>query len=154
MFMISGMTWSAMLTLLLLILTGWGVAIRIRSAGRSAPRGVRNAGDLPVCGRCGYAVRGIIGKGGLREGSVEAMQRCGACYFAIVGGAAALETTQIEALEAVYWEDLMPECIWQFRFKGLGPLTVAIDSHGRNLYDDVKQSAIKRMAAVYKDLGL
>jgi L(+)-tartrate dehydratase beta subunit len=101
-----------------------------------------------------YGARAVIGKGGLLQGSVEAMQRAGACYLAIVGGAAALETTQIEELEAVYWEDLMPECIWQFRFKELGPLTVAIDAHGRNLYTDVLNDAAQRMAAVYDELGL
>ncbi len=101
-----------------------------------------------------YGVRGIIGKGGLGEGSARAMQQCGACYLAIVGGAAALETTQIDAIEAVYWEDLMPECIWQFRVTGLGPLTVAIDAHGRNLYAEVRADAAERMAAVYKELGL
>ena len=58
-----------------------------------------------------YGVRAIIGKGGLLEGSVRAMEEIGGCYLAIVGGAAALETAQIEAIEDVYWEDLMPECI-------------------------------------------
>jgi L(+)-tartrate dehydratase beta subunit len=101
-----------------------------------------------------YGVRAVIGKGGLLQGSVDAMHRTGACYLAIVGGAAALETTQIEALQAVYWEDLMPECIWEFRFKGLGPLTVAIDAYGHNLYDDVRTDAARRMASVYSELGL
>ena len=36
-----------------------------------------------------YEVRAIIGKGGLCEGSLEAMKRYGAVYLAIVGGAAA-----------------------------------------------------------------
>ena len=45
-------------------------------------------------------------------------------YFAIVGGAAALETTQIEEIEEVAWEELMPECLWKFRVKDFGPLTV------------------------------
>jgi L(+)-tartrate dehydratase beta subunit len=62
-----------------------------------------------------YGVRAIIGKGGLLEGSVTAMQRFGAVYLAIVGGAAALETLQIEEIEQVWWEDLMPECLWKFR---------------------------------------
>jgi len=31
-----------------------------------------------------------------------------------------METLQIEEIETAYWEDLMPECIWQIRFKGLG----------------------------------
>ena len=51
-------------------------------------------------------------------------------YFAIVGGAAALETTQIEEIEEVAWEELMPECLWKFRVKDFGPLTVGIDAHG------------------------
>ncbi|MBI4278102.1 MAG: fumarate hydratase C-terminal domain-containing protein, partial [Armatimonadetes bacterium] len=55
-----------------------------------------------------YGVRAIIGKGGLREGSQEAMRRYGGVYLTIVGGAAAWETLHIEEIEAVYWEDLMP----------------------------------------------
>ena len=101
-----------------------------------------------------YGVRAIIGKGGLLDASSQAMQRFGGCYLAIVGGAAALETTQIEAIEDVYWEDLMPECIWQFRVRGLGPLTVAIDSHGANLYADVRAQAAVSMRAVFRELGL
>jgi L(+)-tartrate dehydratase beta subunit len=52
-----------------------------------------------------YGVRAIVGKGGLLDESVHAMRKFGGCYLAIVGGAAALETTQIEAIEEVYWED-------------------------------------------------
>ena len=62
------------------------------------------------------------------------MARCGGVYLAIVGGAAALTTRQIEAIEHVWWEDLMPECFWQFRVKDFGPLIVAIDAHGNSLY--------------------
>ena len=60
------------------------------------------------------------------------MQRLGMVYFAIVGGAAALETTQIEEIEEVAWEELMPECLWKFRVKDFGPLTVGIDAHGNS----------------------
>ena len=62
----------------------------------------------------------------------------GMVYFAIVGGAAALETTQIEEIEEVAWEELMPECLWKFRVKDFGPLTVGIDAHGNSLYHDVQ----------------
>ncbi|MGI8966035.1 MAG: fumarate hydratase C-terminal domain-containing protein, partial [Limisphaerales bacterium] len=71
-----------------------------------------------------YGVRAILGKGGLSQRSAEFMQQYGAVYLSVTGGAAAMETLQIEEIEKVYWEDLMPECIWQFRFKGFGPLTV------------------------------
>jgi L(+)-tartrate dehydratase beta subunit len=100
-----------------------------------------------------YGVRAIIGKGGLLDGSVRAMQQFGGCYFAIVGGAAALETTQIDAIEDVYWEDLMPECVWKFRVKDLGPLTVAIDSHGGNLYAQVQHEARKKMQRLLEELS-
>jgi L(+)-tartrate dehydratase beta subunit len=66
-------------------------------------------------------------------------------YFAIVGGAAALETTQIEEIEEVEWEDLMPECLWKFRVKDFGPLIVGMDTHGESLYENVQVEARKRL---------
>ena len=101
-----------------------------------------------------YGVRAIVGKAGLLEGSLEAMKKFGACYLAIVGGAAALETTQIEEVEKVYWEDLHPEAIYQFRVKDFGPLIVAMDSHGNHLYFDVKKQALQRLPEIYKRLGV
>lgn len=92
-----------------------------------------------------YGVRAIVGKAGLLDRSVEAMARCGAVYLAIVGGAAALATRQIETIERVWWEDLMPECFWQFRVKDFGPLIVAIDAHGKSLYANIRQRAADRI---------
>ena len=93
-----------------------------------------------------HGVPAIIGKGGLLDGSLEAMAECGAVYLGIVGGAAALQTTQIEEIEAVYWEDLFPECLWQFRVRELGPLIVAMDSHGSSLYERVRDRARRTLA--------
>ena len=101
-----------------------------------------------------YGVRAIIGKGGLLQGSLEAMKKYGAVYLAIVGGAAALETQQIDKVEAVYWEHLHPEALYQFRVTNFGPLTVAMDSHGRNLYEEVKAEAIRRLPDIYRKLGV
>jgi L(+)-tartrate dehydratase beta subunit len=92
-----------------------------------------------------YGVRAICGKGGLPDEAIEPMQKYGMVYFAIVGGAAALETTQIEEIEEVYWEELMPECLWKFRVKDFGPLTVGIDSHGNSLFHDVQERAKKKL---------
>ena len=92
-----------------------------------------------------HGVRAIAGKGGMPDEAIEPMRKHGMVYFALVGGAAALETTQIEAIEEVAWEDLMPECLWKFRVKGLGPLWVGIDSHGNSLFHDVQEKAQKRL---------
>src|ERR671919_2888406 len=39
-----------------------------------------------------YGVRLVIGKGGLRDGSLQAFREQGGAYLAIIGGTAALET--------------------------------------------------------------
>ena len=100
-----------------------------------------------------HGVRAIIGKGGLFEDSLEAMRQYGAVYLSIVGGAAALETEQIEEVEAVYWEHLHPEALYQFRVKNFGPLTVSMDSHGNHKYFDVRNQAKKRIEGIFRDKG-
>jgi L(+)-tartrate dehydratase beta subunit len=99
-----------------------------------------------------YGARAICGKGGLPDEAIEPMRKYGMVYFAIVGGAAALETTQIEEIEEVAWEELMPECLWKFRVKDFGPLTVGIDSHGTSLFHDVQEAALKRLETLYERL--
>ena len=99
-----------------------------------------------------YGVRAICGKGGFPDEAIEPMQRLGMVYLAIVGGAAALETTQIEEIEEVAWEELMPECLWKFRVRDFGPLTVGIDAHGNSLYRDVHDAATKKLEELYARL--
>jgi L(+)-tartrate dehydratase beta subunit len=93
-----------------------------------------------------YQVRAIMGKGGMLKGSLDAMQKFRADYLAIVGGAAAIETGQIEEIEEVWWEDLIPECLWKFRAKNFGPLVVAMDSNGHSLRQAVEQRAAGKIA--------
>ena len=101
-----------------------------------------------------YGVRAILGKGGLSARSGELMQHYGGCYLSVTGGAAAMETLQIEEIEKAYWEDLMPECIWQIRFKGLGPLTVGIDARGGNLQLDVQTQAERKAGEILRRMGV
>ena len=96
-----------------------------------------------------YRVRAICGKGGFPDEAIEPMQRLGMVYFAIVGGAAALETTQIEEIEEVAWEELMPECLWKFRVKDFGPLIVGIDAYGNSLYREVQDRAKTKLEELY-----
>ena len=101
-----------------------------------------------------YGARIIIGKGGLREGSAAAFRELGGVYLAVVGGAAALETTWVEAIEDVDLDDLNPESLWKFRVKGFGPLLVSMDSHGGSLYTDVNTQARAKRDAVLASLGV
>ncbi len=101
-----------------------------------------------------YGVRIVIGKGGLFAASQQAFAELGGAYLAIIGGAAALETTWIEKIEEVDLDDLNPESLWKFRVRGFGPLRVAMDSHGGNLYTEVNKSALGKRAAALAALGV
>lgn len=101
-----------------------------------------------------YGVRMIIGKGGMRDGSLSAFRDLGGVYLAIVGGTAALETTWIEQIEDVDMDDLNPESLWKFRIRNFGPLLVAMDSHGGSLYDVLRESMAGKRAKALASLGV
>jgi L(+)-tartrate dehydratase beta subunit len=99
-----------------------------------------------------YGPRLIVGKGGMGEATLKAFRDFGGAYLAVVGGAAALETTWIEAIEDVDLDDLHPESLWRFGIKNFGPLMVAMDSSGGSLYARVQGQAIARRAAILAGL--
>ncbi|MEP6607354.1 MAG: fumarate hydratase C-terminal domain-containing protein [Burkholderiaceae bacterium] len=101
-----------------------------------------------------YGVRIIIGKGGMGAQSLAAFSAIGGAYLAIVGGAAALETTWIERIDDVDLDDLNPESLWRFAIIDFGPLLVAMDSHGASLYDAVASDAQSRRSKVLQSLGV
>jgi len=98
-------------------------------------------------------VRLIIGKGGMGPQTLAAFRELGGAYLAVVGGAAALETTWIEAIEDVDLDDLHPESLWQFRIKNFGPLLVTMDSHGGSLHRDVLENAAAKRAEILASIG-
>ena len=89
-----------------------------------------------------------------RGDSLEAFRELGGAYLAIVGGAAALETTWVEAIEDVDLDDLHPESLWRFRVRGFGPLVVAMDSQGGSLYAQVREVSKDRRAKALASLGV
>ena len=101
-----------------------------------------------------YGVRLVIGKGGMREGSLAAFAKHGGAYLAIIGGAAALETTWVEQIEDVDLDDLNPESLWKFRIRDFGPLLVAMDSHGGSTYETVQHDVAAQRAKVLASLGV
>jgi fumarate hydratase subunit beta len=102
-----------------------------------------------------FGIRAIIGKGGMSQPTVDAMAKHGCVYLAFTGGAAVLGAQGITEVKEVEWLDLgMPEAFWVLEAKGLGPMTVAIDAHGRSLYKDVDEKVKRNTVEVRKRLGL
>ncbi len=101
-----------------------------------------------------FRVRVIVGKGGMGNKTVNAMQRYGAVYGALTGGAAVLAAKAIKRVKSVVWGDLgMPEALWILEVEDFGPLTVAIDAHGNNLFHDIQTKANEEKRKIYKKLG-
>jgi len=100
-------------------------------------------------------VRAIIGKGGMSRPTVEAMQRLGAVYLSLTGGAAVLAARGVGKVHGVHWFDLgMPEAFWVLEGKNFGPLIVSMDAHGNSLYEKVNSDSDANNAEIRKRLGL
>lgn len=102
-----------------------------------------------------FGARAIIGKGGMSKDTIDAMKRHGCVYLALTGGAAVLAAKGIVNVAGVHWFELgMPEAVWELDVQNFGPLTVAIDSHGNSLYEDVGREVQKNLPAIRKKLGI
>jgi fumarate hydratase subunit beta len=102
-----------------------------------------------------FKVRVVIGKGGMGKRTTDAMQEHGAIYGAFTGGAAVLAAKAIKNVKTVEWYDLgMPEAMWILEVEEFGPLVVAIDSHGSNIYEDVKKRTEESRKTLYEKLGI
>ncbi|MEM3640337.1 MAG: FumA C-terminus/TtdB family hydratase beta subunit [Candidatus Bathyarchaeia archaeon] len=102
-----------------------------------------------------FKVRVIIGKGGMGKKTTDAMAKYGAVYGSFTGGAAVLAAKAIKNVKGVEWLDLgTPEALWIFEVEDFGPLAVAIDSHGNNLFMDVDKTVEENKQRIYQKLGL
>jgi fumarate hydratase subunit beta len=102
-----------------------------------------------------FKVRVVIGKGGMGKRTTDAMAKYGAVYGAFTGGAAILAARAIKSVKSVEWLDLgTPEAMWIFEVEEFGPLAVAIDSHGNNIFMDVAKNVEANKQKIYQKLGI
>jgi fumarate hydratase subunit beta len=74
-------------------------------------------------------LKGTIGKGGRGPEVAQALQKHRALYFLAVGGAGALLSQHIKAVEVVAYEDLGTEAMRRMQLDGF-PVVVCNDIHG------------------------
>ncbi|MFX0169297.1 MAG: FumA C-terminus/TtdB family hydratase beta subunit [Candidatus Hodarchaeota archaeon] len=102
-----------------------------------------------------FQVRVIIGKGGMGAKTAAAMRKIGAIYGAFTGGAAVLAAKAVRRIRDVAWLDLgMPEALWIMEVERFGPLIVAIDATGENLFEQIREQVEKNRKTVYKTAGV
>ena len=97
-----------------------------------------------------FKPRVIIGKGGMGERTLKALGEVGAVYTHFTGGAGALAAQAIRRVKEVHYlsELGIPEAIWVFEVERFGPLVVAMDAHGRSLYQDLAVEVEKNMQRI------
>jgi fumarate hydratase class I len=83
-------------------------------------------------------LRGVIGKGGMGDKTLEACKQHGCVYLHAVGGAAQVLAECIKRVPNVYMMEQFgaPEAIWEFEVVGF-PAIVTIDAHGNSLHKDI-----------------
>ena len=84
-------------------------------------------------------VRVIVGKGGMKENTVNACKDFGCIHCVIPAGNAVVAAVCVEEIVRAEWRDLgMPETLWNCRVKEFGPLIVSIDAEGKNYFEEKK----------------
>jgi len=96
-----------------------------------------------------YGIRGIMGKGGMCERTLNAMKKNGCVYFHTIGGAAAYLADRVKKVVDVWKlkEFGAPEAMWLLEVENF-PAIVTMDAHGKSLHNDIAKksgSALKKL---------
>ena len=93
-----------------------------------------------------FGVRGVIGKGGMREKTLAGCREHGAVYLHAIGGAATLIAESVKEVVDVHKLDFgVPEAMWEIRVEDF-PCVVTMDAHGNSLHDKVRAESEKKLA--------
>jgi fumarate hydratase class I len=91
-----------------------------------------------------FAVRAVIGKGGMGARTLAALKEHGAVYLNAIGGAAQYYARCITKVDGVDFlaEFGVPEAMWHVTVKDF-PAIVVNDCHGGDLYEEGRQRYAK-----------
>jgi fumarate hydratase subunit beta/L(+)-tartrate dehydratase beta subunit len=97
-------------------------------------------------------VKAIVGKGGMMEKTIENAAKYGYVYLQAPPGCGVTTTEGFERITGVEWLDLaMPEALWILEGVKFGPLVVSMDTHGKSIYKDIKDTAMKNIEEKYSE---
>jgi fumarate hydratase subunit beta len=96
-----------------------------------------------------YGVRGVIGKGGMGEKTLEACRKHGAVYLHAIGGLAVILARAVRRVITVHRLEEFgpPEAMWVIELADF-PAVVTMDSHGGSLHREI----LDRSGAAAKQL--
>lgn len=94
-----------------------------------------------------FGLRGVIGKGGMGDRTLDACKQSGCVYLHAVGGAAQVLAECIRRVRNVYLMEKFgaPEAIWEFEVIDF-PAVVTMDAHGGSLHREVLAASSAELA--------
>lgn len=100
-----------------------------------------------------YKVRGVIGKGGMGDKTLQGLKETGAVYLHATGGAAPLLAQCVTQVKEVFFleEFGVPEAMWVIEVKDF-PVLVTMDSHGGSLHKELGQSSLEQRNRLFENL--
>jgi fumarate hydratase class I len=95
-----------------------------------------------------FGLRGVIGKGGMGDKTLEACKQYGCVYLHAVGGAAQVLAERIKKVRNVFMMEKFgaPEAIWEFEVEDF-PAVVTMDAHGNSLHKEIFAKSQAALAA-------
>ncbi|WP_424360040.1 FumA C-terminus/TtdB family hydratase beta subunit [Methanocella sp. MCL-LM] len=96
-----------------------------------------------------HGARVIVGKGGMDGRTLQALHDHNSVYLSMTGGAAVLGARMVKRVAVVEWADLgLAEAVWVLDVEDFGPLTVTMDAHMHDLYQDVRNRVSENIKAM------
>jgi len=94
-----------------------------------------------------FGLRGVIGKGGMGDRTLEACQKHGCVYLHAIGGAAQVLAQCVQRVKNVYMMEQFgaPEAIWEFEVVDF-PAVVTMDAKGNSLHREVLTASQAELA--------
>ena len=93
-----------------------------------------------------YGVRAVIGKGGMGQKTLAALEKSGAVYLNAIGGAAQFYARTVEKVLGVHLIEFgIPEAMWHLRVNNFAAI-VTMDAHGNSLHADVERETGAKLA--------
>jgi len=94
-----------------------------------------------------FGLRGVIGKGGMADRTLDACRQYGCVYLHAVGGAAQVLAECIRRVPNVHFLEKFgaPEAIWEFEVVNF-PAVVTMDAHGNSLHKEVLAASQAELA--------
>jgi fumarate hydratase class I len=95
-----------------------------------------------------FNLKGVIGKGGMGDRTLQACHDQPAVYLHAIGGAASLIAQSVKEVMGVFKLEFgVPEAMWVIRVEDF-PVVVTMDSHHNSLHTTIQAQSKEKLAAL------